>query len=112
MDVYSTVDFSEKMFTDVDNTRKNYDILGGWASGSPLQKQSTAKYHEDMLSRAELLLLDNFYFVAEEECELLFLDEFYRTLGIAIAIEPVDEVSAEDRTLVVYEVIAKGVVHF
>ena len=120
MDVYSTVDFSEKMFIDVDNSQKNYDILGGWASGSPLQKQSTAKYHKDMLSRAELLLKDNFYFVAEEGVELSFLDDFYRTLGIMVTIVCVDEIStedisedkisAEDKTLVVYEIIAKGTV--
>ena len=120
MDVYSTVDFSEKMFADVDNSQKNYDILGGWASGSPLQKQSTAKYYKDMLSRAELLLQDNFYFVIEEGRDISFLEDFYRTFGIVVTIESVDEISAEDisedklsiedRALVVYKIIANGTV--
>ncbi len=130
MDVYSTVDFSEKMFEDVDNSRKNYDILGGWASGSPLQKQSTAQHHKDMLSRAELLLQDNFYFVIEEGRDISFLEDFYRTFGIVVAIESVDEIAGEDipadeiseeevtkeeilavdKSLVVYKVISKGAV--
>ena len=110
MDVYSTVDFSEKMFEDVDNSRKNYDILGGWASGSPLQKQSTAQHHKGMLSRAELLLQDNFYFVIEEGRDISFLEDFYRTFGIVVAIESVDEIAGEDKILVVYKVISKGAV--
>ena len=140
MDVYSTVDFSEKMFADVDNSQKNYDILGGWASGSPLQKQSTAKYHKDMLSRAELLLQDNFYFVIEEGRDISFLEDFYRTFGIVVTIEHIaavteqgvfedeilaesvlgneipvegiseDESVPEDRTLVIYRVVSQGTV--
>jgi len=140
MDVYSTVDFSERMFADVDNSQKNYDILGGWASGSPLQKQSTAKYHKDMLSRAELLLQDNFYFVIEEGRDISFLEDFYRTFGIVVTIEPIaavteqgvfedeilaesvlgneipvegiseDESVPEDRTLVIYRVVSQGTV--
>ena len=104
MDVYSTVDFSEKMFADVDNSQKNYDILGGWASGSPLQKQATANYHKDALSRAELLVLDNFYFVVEEGRDISFLDEFYGTLGIEIEAEIEDVIEGTEKVMVIYRV--------
>ena len=108
MDVYSTVDFSEKMFMDVDNSQKNYDILGGWLSGSPLQKKSTDSFYEDRLSRAELLLQDNFYFVIEEDADISFLQEFYGTQGIDIVVSPIEEISREERTLVIYEVLLAG----
>jgi len=104
MDVYSTVAFSEKMFADVDNSQKNYDLLGGWVSGSPLQKQVTTNYYKDMLSRAELLLLDNFYFVIEDGRDISFLRDFYRTLGMEIEVNIADTIAGEDTTLVIYEV--------
>ena len=39
VDVYSTVKYSEKLFANVDNTLSNYDIMGGWASKSPLMRK-------------------------------------------------------------------------
>ncbi|NLL79413.1 MAG: hypothetical protein GX234_06445 [Clostridiales bacterium] len=36
VDVRSTVYFSEKMFEKVDNLKRNYDIIGGWACKSPI----------------------------------------------------------------------------
>ena len=109
MDVYSSVSFSEKMFKDVDNGQKNYDILGGWASGSPLQKQTTVNYHKDKLSRAELLLQDNFYFVCEEETDTDFLKEFYSGHGIKVSIVEVDRIEIEQTTLIINKLeTAKG----
>ena len=109
MDVYSSVSFSEKMFKDVDNSQKNYDILGGWASGSPLQKQTTVNYHEDRLSRAELLLQDHFYFVCEEETDTDFLKEFYSGQGIKVSIMEVDRIETEQMTMIVNKLeIVKG----
>lgn len=108
MDVYSTVDFSEKMFTDVDNSQKNYDILGGWASGSPLQKQATVAYHKDMLSRAELLLLDNFYFVCAQENDVDFLEEFYSGQGIVVSIAEHEKIGINEKILVIYQVEVIG----
>ena len=36
VDVRPTVYFSEKMFEKVDNSKRNYDIIGGWACKSPV----------------------------------------------------------------------------
>lgn len=104
MDVYSTVGFSEKMFQDVDNSQKNYDILGGWASGSPLQKQALSKYHTDAFTRAELLLHENFYFVIEENRNPAFLSDFYQSMGIGIRLKKI-ETLGEENALIVYEVL-------
>ena len=108
MDVYSTVAFSEKMFKNVDNSQKNYDLLGGWVSGSPLQKDATLPYYDERMSEAELLLQDNFYFVIERERSLDFLYEFYTTQGITLNTEIVDKIGNKDNPLVVHEVSALG----
>ena len=108
IDVYFSVDFSEKMFEDVDNSQKNYDILGGWASGSPLQKQSTASYHEDKLSRAELLLQDNFYFVCEDGTDTEFLEEFYSGHGMIVSAVEMDRIETEYKTLLIYKLEITG----
>ena len=108
MDVYSSVSFSEKMFADVDNTQKNYDILGGWADRSPLQKAATEGYHPDNLSRAELLLQDNFYFVCGRECDTEFLEEFYSGLGMIVSLKETDRVEAGKDMLAVYKLEITG----
>ena len=105
MDVYSTVDFSEKMFANVDNSQKNYDILGGWLSGSPLQKEATIPYREEAFSRAELLLQDNFYYVCEEGSDTEYLKDFYSGHGVVVELIEEERISSKDATLVVYEVL-------
>ena len=108
IDVYSSVEFSEKMFEDVDNTQKNFDILGGWADRSPLQKQTTAGYHEDSLTRAELLLQDNFYFVCGQECDTEFIEEFYSGHGMIVSLKEVDRITAGENMLAVYALEITG----
>jgi len=108
IDVYSSVAFSEKMFEDVDNTQKNYDILGGWADRSPLQKAATEGYHPDSLSRAELLLQDDFFFVCDRECDTEFLEEFYSGLGMIVSLKETDCVEAGEDLLAVYKLEITG----
>lgn len=110
MDVYSTVDFSEKMFSDVDNSQKNYDILGGWASGSPLQKDATIPYRDEAFSRAELLLQDNFYYVCEEGSDITYLEDFYSGHGMVVELTEEERISSRVQTLIVYRIEAVGTI--
>jgi len=110
MDVYSTVDFSEKMFSDVDNSQKNYDILGGWASGSPLQKDATIPYRDEAFSRAELLLQDNFYYVCEEGSDTEYLEDFYSGHGMVVELMEEERISSRVQTLIVYRIEAVGMI--
>ena len=110
MDVYSTVDFSEKMFADVDNSQKNYDILGGWASGSPLQKDATIPYRDEAFSRAELLLQDNFYYVCEEGSDINYLEDFYSGHGMVVELTEEERISSRVQTLIVYRIEAVGTI--
>lgn len=110
MDVYSTVEFSEKIFADVDNSQKNYDILGGWASGSPLQKDATIPYREESFSRAELLLQDNFYYVCEEGSDTEYLKDFYSGHGMMVELKEKERISSPLKTLIVYRIEAVGTI--
>jgi len=110
MDVYSTVSFSEKMFVSVDNSQKNYDILGGWASGSPLQKDATIPYRDEAFSRAELLLQDNFYYVCEQGSDLEYLKDFYSGHGMVVELTEEDRISSRVQTLIVYRIEALGTI--
>lgn len=91
------VDFSEKMFVNVDNSYQNHDIMGGWACKSPLYDKKMAKAgFEDMQTA---LLTDKAYFVRSKpidahelsdvnEESTAWLTNYYRDKGIEIAVEP------------------------
>lgn len=54
VDVYSTVSYSEKMFDGADNSLSNYDIMGGWASKSPLMYEKYAQFSIETMEEALL----------------------------------------------------------
>ena len=49
--------FSEKMFKNVDNSYANHDLMGGWASKSPLTAKKFRAFGFDSMQDA--ILLDN-----------------------------------------------------
>jgi len=94
----------------VDNSQKNYDILGGWLSGSPLQKNATIPYREEAFSRAELLLQDNFYYVCKEGSDMEYLEDFYSGHGIVVELTEEKKISSEENSLIVYGIEAVGTI--
>ena len=118
LDVYSTVNFMEKMFEDVDNSQKNYDLLGGWICHSPLQAETMKGYVEGVseketesllenVSIADALLLDNFYFVAAKSRDVTFVEEFYGSTGRKILLQLTDTIGEGENSFLVYQVIEK-----
>lgn len=128
LDVYSTIRFMEKMFEDVDNSQKNYDLLGGWVCHSLLQKEARGKYvnedalkavlpkteessdseavlKQDEVSVAELLLTDNFYFVAESDRDVTFMIEFYKSKDKKVTLELQETIGEEENSFMVYKVV-------
>lgn len=94
-DVYSTTTYTEKMFENVDNSEANYDVMGGWASKSPLYQKKLESYgFTDMQSA---LLLDNVYFVLDPvnsvEADTQWLIDYYADQDIKIETELVDTIS-------------------
>lgn len=128
LDVYSTIGFMEKMFENVDNRQKNYDLLGGWVCKSPLQQEARAKYvNEDSVENvaweidsvsegenssniesveiAELLLTDNFYFVAESDRDITFMVDFYKSKDKKVTLELQETIGEGEKPFMVYKVV-------
>ena len=103
LDVYSTINFVEKMFKDVDNSQKNYDLLGGWLCKGPLQKQNLQKYAK-VVTIEEALLEENIYFVAEEEEDITFMKDYYESKGKDIELELQETIGENDNPFLIYKV--------
>ncbi|MCR5670081.1 MAG: hypothetical protein K6G10_03675 [Butyrivibrio sp.] len=88
---YSEATFSEKMFDRVDNREANHDLMGGWASKSPLTAQ---KYElHGFASMQDALLLDNTYFVQLTTDDIRWITDYYSEKGIAVKADKVDEIA-------------------
>ena len=111
MDVYSTIHFTENIFQNVDNSQKNYDLLGGWICHSPLQDEAREKYIakdlEEADSIAKLLLTDNFYFVAESNRDVTFMETFYKSQDKNITLELQDTIGEDENPFMVYKITEK-----
>ena len=127
LDVYSTISFMEKMFKDVDNSQKNYDLLGGWICNSPLQEEArdkyvTAVYGEELtdgeegatddevtsngvMSIADALFTENFYFVAESNRDISFMEDFYKSKDKNVTLELQETIGEGENPFMVYKVV-------
>lgn len=92
IDVYSSVGYTEKMFVDVDNSLANYDIMGGWACKSPLQRKKLAAFGIDNMEEA-LLAQDHVYYVQEKGADTLWLIRYYMDHGKEITLTLEKEVA-------------------
>ncbi|MBD5551859.1 MAG: hypothetical protein HDQ96_11915 [Lachnospiraceae bacterium] len=83
MDVYSTVNYSETIFTGRYSELDNYDICGGWLAKSPLCAEKYGQFGIASIQTA-LIENDNVYFVAEEGSDLAWLYALYEEKGITL----------------------------
>lgn len=93
-DVYSTVEFSQEMFLNVDNRLANYDIMGGWICKSPLYKEKLEKFGIATMEEG-LLGNPNAYFIMNtgmSDSSTEWLKEYYAEKGKDIRIEQVDSI--------------------
>ena len=60
------------------------------------------------MSRAELLLQDNFYFVCEETADTEFMEEVYSGLGVIVSLVERDRLETEQMTLCIYKLVITG----
>lgn len=99
MDVYTSVKatdegertFSEKMFSRVDNTLSNHDLMGGWASKSPLYYDKLKAY--GFTSMHDAILSDGVYVVTKETSGIDWLYDYYLEKGTKTALEQIDTVA-------------------
>ena len=85
VDVYSStsyegISYSEKIYKNVDNSYRNFDICGGWLSKSPLMYEKLGKMQIETLGEA-LISKDNVYFVATPDKDLSWLVDYYAYKG-------------------------------
>lgn len=106
LDVYSSVYFTEKMFSEETNARKNYDILGGWFCHSPLQKGILKEYaKQEALTQSEALLQDNFYLVLDKTQDMSPITAWYEGAKTPVEAEAVAALGQGDKALLVYKLI-------
>lgn len=81
VDVYSStsyegVSYSEKIFENVNNSYRNFDLCGGWLSKSPLMYEKLEKMQINDLESA-LYMGKQAYFVAAPDKDLTWLIDYY-----------------------------------
>ena len=91
MDVYSTVAYSEKLFSNTSSAYRNFDLAGGWSVKSPLAEEKRGRASVETMEKA--LLTPTVFFVADakkEERNPSFLVPYYRDRDVEITIEEAD----------------------
>lgn len=84
-DVYSTVAYSEKLFSDTDSSYRNFDLLGGWISKSPLAEKKRAYMGLDTADRA--LLSGQAHFITDgmrPESDVAHIVSYFEEKGISV----------------------------
>ncbi len=83
--------FSEKMFVNVDNSLYNHDLMGGWASKSPLYYKKIAD--AGFSSMQDAILSDDVYVVSKTVNDVKWLQDYYLDKGYNVDIRKVDVVA-------------------
>jgi hypothetical protein len=99
VDVYSSTSYngasySEKIFKNVDNSYKNYDICGGWTAKSPLMRQKLSVMGLKYIQSA--LYTQKAYFIATGDKDLTWLSEYYQNRGYDVAPVCIDTIYTQD----------------
>lgn len=86
VDVYSTVKYSEKMFVNVDNSYRNFDICGGWTSKSPIYAEKLSRRGIGNIE-SDLMHMNNVYFVTGIDRDMDWIVAYYRSKGYEIRLD-------------------------
>ncbi len=100
VDVYSSTSYqgaaySEKIFVNVDNQYRNFDICGGWAAKSPLMYEKLGRAGISELESTLVAENCRTYFVAACDKDLQWLTEYYASKDQRIRIQREDTINAE-----------------
>ena len=93
--------FSEKMFKNVDNSYANHDLMGGWASKSPLTYKKFEQF--GFTSMQDALLQKNVYMVQNKSEDTSWIIDYYTEKGIEISLTQVDTVAD---AFAIYSIVA------
>ena len=99
-DGMSTVDFSEKLFTEKIRPG-NYDLLGGWMCKSPHSEKKLAAFGYESMGQA-VLSGENVRFVGEADTDWSWLTELLAEHGGNGELVLEEEITAEGRSLYIW----------
>ena len=99
-DVMSTVDFSEKLFTEKIRPG-NYDLLGGWMCKSPHSVKKLAAFGYESMGQA-VLSGENIRFVGEADTDWSWLPGLLAEHGTDGQLVLEEEITAEGRSLYIW----------
>ena len=99
-DVMSTVDFSEKLFTEKIRPG-NYDLLGGWMCKSPHSEKKLAAFGYESMGQA-VLSGENVRFVGEADTDWSWLTELLAEHSGNGELVLEEEITAEGRSLYIW----------
>lgn len=105
IDVYSSVDYTEKMFENVDNSFRNFDLCGGWTAKSPLYEEKLAKSGITHIEK-DLIKKDNVYFVSKANRNIDWLVNYYDEKGVVVQPGTVEEIELNGEVrFVIYKLL-------
>ncbi len=91
LDVYSTVAYSEKMFTGAENQLANYEYLGGWVSKSPIDRDKLKASGIATIEEAACNQ-DNVFIISHISREIDWLNFYLQEQGYEKEAKKVDEI--------------------
>ena len=102
IDVYSStsyqgIPYAEKIFCEVDNTYRNYDICGGWVAKSPLYKKKLARsglkdVQSALYSAKKNKNAAETFFIAACDKDLGWLEQYYFKRGLSVEAQCIDRI--------------------
>lgn len=114
VDVYSAVsdksavEYSEKVFENVDNSPANYDLMGGWVSKSPADYKKLEYFGLESLANA-ILDSDKAYVIIKKEKSMDWIVNYYeKKRGIVVEAVIQDTIATEsEEVYTVYKIAGK-----
>lgn len=91
IDVYSSVSYTEKMFENVDNSYRNFDLCGGWTAKSPLYEKKLALRQIENLENA-LAEREDVFFVSKANRSVEWLESYYGAKGRVVEVKEADKI--------------------
>ena len=95
LDVYSTTAYSEKIYKNVDNSFRNYDLCGGWLAKSPLTREKLAHYQIEDPETA-LAEQEGVYFIASIDKDMTWLQDYFSGKEYRVNVEKCDTIADSD----------------
>lgn len=80
LDIYSVVNYTEKVFESDKTLIKNYDYMGGWGCKSPLYYDKLKTFQMDTMLQG-MTEKENVYMIAKADSDLEWLKNYLRDMG-------------------------------